>query len=187
MYDIYICIYKTIILSLYTHFIILKHTIMDEKTIFIEKIKQVMNKADMNISQFSNETGINISTLSQILNGNNKASLEVLTKIKNRFDFVSTDWLFLNQGEMSAQINNSQVYDLFGNPTVIPSKSNKNEENQVKKNPPENKPFEEKTEIPPLQQNPPQVQPMISEQVQKKIKRVTVYFDDNSYQDLVDG
>ena len=160
---------------------------MDEKTIFIEKIKQVMNKADMNISQFSNETGINISTLSQILNGNNKASLEVLTKIKNRFDFVSTDWLFLNQGEMSAQINNSQVYDLFGNPTVISSKSNKNEENQVKKNPPENKPFEEKTEIPPLQQNPPQVQPMISEQVQKKIKRVTVYFDDNSYQDLVDG
>ena len=159
---------------------------MDDKIIFQEKIKQIMKKAEMNVSQFSEATGINISTLSQILNGNNKASLEVLTKIKNRFNFISTEWLFLNKGEMSVQIDNSQSADLFNKTNVTASNPITNEPPQIPKNLPENNPNERKQESVSFQQNPPQIQQVFVEKSQKKIIRITVYFDDNSYQDLVE-
>jgi transcriptional regulator with XRE-family HTH domain len=154
---------------------------MDDKTIFQEKILQIMKQVDMNASQFSAETGINISTLSQIVNGNNKASLDVLTKIKNRFDFINTEWLFLNKGDIDTQISDSRATDLFSSSSVNNSISTKSDVNFAPKTSTENKPKEEKTDAPTVQ---PQISPVFYEKPQK-IKRVTVYFDDNSFQDLI--
>lgn len=65
-----------------------------------ERILKIMEREQMSPSKFSEEIGIQRSALSHILNGRNKASLEVLMKILGRFDYLSTDWLLFGKGSM---------------------------------------------------------------------------------------
>ena len=65
-----------------------------------ERILKIMEREQMSPSKFAEEIGIQRSALSHILNGRNKASLEVLMKILGRFDYLSTDWLLFGKGSM---------------------------------------------------------------------------------------
>jgi transcriptional regulator with XRE-family HTH domain len=82
---------------------------MDEK----ERIEKIMLKEGMNSAQFALEIGIQGSTLSHILNGRNKPSLDVLKKILNRFRTLSSDWLILGISPMYRTERNSQMPSLF--------------------------------------------------------------------------
>lgn len=82
---------------------------MDEK----ERIEKIMLKEGLNSAQFAIEIGIQGSTLSHILNGRNKPSLDVLKKILNRFRTLSSDWLILGISPMYRTERNSQMPSLF--------------------------------------------------------------------------
>lgn len=82
---------------------------MDEK----ERIEKIMEAENLNSSQFAVEIGIQGSTLSHILNGRNKPSLDVLKKILNRFRTVNSDWLILGVGAMYRNSSQSQQAVLF--------------------------------------------------------------------------
>ena len=59
-----------------------------------------MNYLQMKPSSFANATNIKLATLSQILNGRNNPSLEVVSKIRTAFPFLSYDWIISGEGEM---------------------------------------------------------------------------------------
>lgn len=82
---------------------------MDER----EKIEKIMLNEKMNSVQFAAEIGIQGSTLSHILNGRNKPSLDVLKKILNRYRTINPDWLILDVGTMYRQEKHSQTLTLF--------------------------------------------------------------------------
>ena len=67
-----------------------------------DRIKSVMNKVGKNSITFSEEIGIQQSTLSHILNGRNRPSLDVVMKISQRYPEVSLDWLINGQGDMDS-------------------------------------------------------------------------------------
>ncbi len=67
-----------------------------------DRIKAVMNKVGKNSITFSEEIGIQQSTLSHILNGRNRPSLDVVMKISQRYPEVSLDWLINGQGDMDS-------------------------------------------------------------------------------------
>lgn len=154
---------------------------MDEKA----RIEKVMEAENMNSTQFALETGIQTSTLSHILNGRNKVSLKVLQQILNRFRTISSDWLILGVGSMYRQEKHSQAPTLFDfdNESVTESSSSYIEKttflgsdkivNQQKEDYPSEPLLQTKVAPPLVVENPP-----------RKIRRIIVYYDDNSFQEF---
>ena len=66
----------------------------------IERIQQLISKKELSATQFSDEIGVQRSSLSHVLSGRNKPSLDFMLKIKARFPEVNLDWLLLGEGEM---------------------------------------------------------------------------------------
>ena len=78
-----------------------------------DKIDKVMQEFNLNSAQFAAEIGIRGSTLSHILNGRNRPSLDVLKKIMSRFTSINPEWLILDKEPMFRQEKNSQAPTLF--------------------------------------------------------------------------
>ncbi|MBU3928200.1 MAG: helix-turn-helix domain-containing protein, partial [Bacteroidetes bacterium] len=57
-----------------------------------------MEKRGLSPAQFADEIGLKRSSLSHILSGRNNPSLDVIMKIKARYDEVNTDWLLFGTG-----------------------------------------------------------------------------------------
>lgn len=67
------------------------------------RIQKIIDKQGISLNAFAQEIGVNRSTVSHILTGRNKPSVEVLQKILKRFPELSTDWLLLGNGGMYAK------------------------------------------------------------------------------------
>lgn len=65
-----------------------------------ERIKKIMESKKFTSTQFSDEIGIQRSSLSHILSGRNKPSLDFMLKVKARFPEINLDWLLLGNGIM---------------------------------------------------------------------------------------
>ena len=72
-----------------------------------ERITKIMQKEEMSSIQFAEKIEISPSSLSHILNGRNKPSLEVVMKIHKACSYVSLPWLLYGEGEMETQENGS--------------------------------------------------------------------------------
>jgi transcriptional regulator with XRE-family HTH domain len=68
---------------------------MDER----ERLIEIMKSQNLNSKQLSLELGVSAGTISNILGGRNKPSLEFLQNVANHFPFISPAWLFLGFGE----------------------------------------------------------------------------------------
>ena len=69
----------------------------------IEGIKQIMDLKKMSAAQFSEAIEIQRSSLSHVLSGRNKPSLDFMLKIKSSFPEINLDWLLLGEGEVYSQ------------------------------------------------------------------------------------
>ena len=68
---------------------------MDER----ERLIEIMKSQELNSKQLSLELGVSAGTISNILGGRNKPSLEFLQNVANHFPFINPTWLFLGFGE----------------------------------------------------------------------------------------
>jgi transcriptional regulator with XRE-family HTH domain len=64
------------------------------------RIQKIIEDQGLSLNAFAQEIGVNRSTISHILTGRNKPSVEVLQKILKRFPKLSSDWLLLGNGGM---------------------------------------------------------------------------------------
>lgn len=80
-----------------------------------EKIKMLISTLQMTPSQFADEIGVQRSSISHILSGRNKPSLEIIQKIVNSFPEVTYGWLLgndafdLNTSIVSSRKANAQL------------------------------------------------------------------------------
>ena len=150
---------------------------MDEK----DRIEKVMLTEGMNSAQFAAEIGIQGSTLSHILNGRNNPSLDVLKKVLNRFRTVSSDWLILGVGPMYRGIKQSQTLSLFEESEITESKSVIYDDKNTEKSGAEISVIQKETEKMPtaLEKSDMKVQPF-----PKLVKKIIVYYDDNTFQEF---
>ena len=65
-----------------------------------QRLEQVIQSEGLTSKQFAQEVGIQAGTISNILNGRNNPSLDVLQRVLNRFRTISSDWLVLGVGSM---------------------------------------------------------------------------------------
>lgn len=77
----------------------------------IDRIKLLMGEKKMTATQFSDEIGIQRSSLSHVLSGRNKPSLDFMLKIKNRFPDINLNWLLLGQENMLQHFGDEEIQD----------------------------------------------------------------------------
>ena len=65
-----------------------------------ERILEFLKKENKTSSQFAEEIGVQASSVSHIISGRNKPSLDFVVKMLQRFDDLSTDWLIFGKGDM---------------------------------------------------------------------------------------
>ena len=146
-----------------------------------ERIEKIIESEGLSSSQFASEIGISIPNMSHIISGRNKPSLDVLKKILERFKTISSDWLILGIGPMYREIRQSQTLKLFDEEPETIEKSDKYnekiiEKTSVSKNTIQSESLNPKQEI----QN---IAPIIAKSV-KVVKKIIIYFDDNTFQEF---
>jgi len=65
---------------------------------FATRLKSIMEYYDLSASSFSEKIDFNRSTISHLLSGRNKPSLEFVLKILENFEEVSFSWLLYGKG-----------------------------------------------------------------------------------------
>lgn len=159
---------------------------MDEK----DKIEKIMQTENMNSAQFAMEIGIQGSTLSHILNGRNKPSLDVFKKILNRFRTINSDWLILGVGSMYRQEKNSHTPTLFDSETEIDTLSAGYAAENIHSKPIEKTDNQHQTvnhtDTEPYKTLlPPTPEPEREQKPSKEVKKIIVYYSDNTFQEFL--
>lgn len=97
----------------------------------IDRFKYLMKLNNLTASAFADEIGVQRSSVSHILSGRNKPSLEFIQKVVARFPKVSADWLIAgvtNTGKSITPNDTSEKEDRKS--TSTPTSS---EDKQIKK------------------------------------------------------
>lgn len=65
-----------------------------------DRITKVLEYSGFTASEFADEIDVQRSSISHIVSGRNKPSLEFMMKVKSRFPELSWDWLILGKGDL---------------------------------------------------------------------------------------
>ena len=102
-----------------------------------DRIIKIMQKEEMSAVQFAEKIEISPSSLSHILNGRNKPSLEVVMKIHKACTYVNLLWLLYGEGEMENQENAPVLEDsaisgmmMYGESPIFTSNGTEDGENR---------------------------------------------------------
>lgn len=172
-----------------------------------ERIELLMKCYNLSSSQFADRTGIQRASVSHILSGRNKPSLEVLLKIYEAFPGLSMEWLMAGIGEgptvpipnIQEDRSQSQATGLFGgmeldgvensnvlplmNPVVAEPVASVVKKSRVQPEMPRqtdvavSQPEKRKTV-----QSRHAAQPSV---VQRKIKEIRIFYTDGTYETLI--
>ena len=175
--------------------------IMNER----ERIELLMKCYDLSPSQFAEKTGIQRASVSHIIGGRNKPSLEVMLKIYDAFPGVDMKWLMTGVGEVptrqaapepvvnnlqeslfSENVSASQVESsLFAAPAEPVAPSPVVEEPKPRRS--VQQPVRDKVvaEPRPRRQQANRQAQMAALQPEKKIKEIRIYYSDGTYETLV--
>ncbi len=79
----------------------------------IERIRELLSEKDLTAAAFADKLGVPRSTISHILSGRNKPSLEMVHKILDAFPDLRIEWLVRGEGTMYATHTLPRQADLF--------------------------------------------------------------------------
>ena len=66
---------------------------------FTNRLKKILNYHQLTASLFADKIGVQLSSISHILSGRNKPSLDFILKVTNTFTDVDIYWLLNGKGE----------------------------------------------------------------------------------------
>ena len=70
-----------------------------------DRISLLLKARNITASQFADEIGVQRSSISHVLSGRNKPSLDFIQKILKRFPEINPDWLLFGKGPMNTEFN----------------------------------------------------------------------------------
>lgn len=162
-----------------------------------ERIELLMKCYNLTPSQFADRTGIQRASVSHIISGRNKPSLEVLQKIFEAFPELDIKWLMTGQGDepvMGASVEAPEVKPventLFTQPQppmqntqpAIMRTQVANEPQPVRQSKPQSATLRQQAERPARRTMSQRVQAMHTGE--KRIKEICVYYTDGTYEIL---
>lgn len=147
-----------------------------------ERIQQVMDKKELSPSRFAEEIGIQRAAMSHILNGRNNPSLDVVTKILQRYPDVHSDWLLFGKGEMlgiaKAPFTYTQKESTSSGQNTLLFPDEETEVPEYRK--------EMESNHPPKPMEAPQIQQIkIVEKPSKKVVKIMLFYSDNTFDTFI--
>ena len=85
----------------------------------IERILDVLKIKNLSPAQFADMIGVQRSSISHLISGRNKPSLEFLQKLLKTFPEINSDWILFGKGEMI--VSGTVKEPVQGFPEEIPS------------------------------------------------------------------
>lgn len=70
-----------------------------------DRIRKLIELKKLNAAQFADKIGVQRSSISHILSGRNRPSLEFLQKILKNYPEINADWLLTGNGNISDEKN----------------------------------------------------------------------------------
>lgn len=138
-----------------------------------EKIKQILDQKNISPSLFADEIGIQRSSVSHILAGRNKPSLDIVQKIVKRFPELGVNWILDDEAlpDSFSDIQHSKPVDKRSE--NIPKRTGTSSRELDKKSQPESIP---------VQKN---VEGRISANSEnKQVERVLIFYSDGTFQEF---
>jgi transcriptional regulator with XRE-family HTH domain len=86
---------------------------------FVFRLKKVIAYYNENAASFSEKIGVQRSSISHILSGRNKPSLEFIMKVLSSYDEVDLYWLLNGKGTFPKK-NTTEVNESTSNPAKTP-------------------------------------------------------------------
>ena len=77
---------------------------------FAEKLKKIILKEGLSASKFAEKIGVQRSSVSHILSGRNKPSLDFVLKIYKSIENIDLEWLFSENTENESHPEHSPTY-----------------------------------------------------------------------------
>ena len=65
------------------------------------RLKEILESQSISASEFAKKINVQRSSISHILNGRNKPSLEIVTKICNEYPNIDVKWLIFGNNELN--------------------------------------------------------------------------------------
>ena len=85
---------------------------MINSTDFSKRIQQIIDYYNLNASSFAEKIGVQRSSISHILSGRNKPSLDFVMKVLSYFDEVDMYWLLNGKGSFPSSISVESLSDI---------------------------------------------------------------------------
>lgn len=155
-----------------------------------DRIKLIMDKENMIAGTFADSIGVQQSTLSHVINGRNRPSLDVVMKVHQKYTYVNLEWLLYGNGEMmNEHISSSEgpisstTTNIYSSGHDLPSLFDQNLKNTdvepVMRENRKGMPLE----TPVLDTKPSVIQEIkYIEKSPRKITEIRIFFDDNTYE-----
>lgn len=138
------------------------------------RIKEIIEQEGVSQILFAEKTGINKSTLSHVLTGRNHPSSKVIQKILTAYPHYRHEWLLSGEFPMVKEGYREQQAKQTNIPLFTEMTENV---------------FSESPHVPSYQPPTPQISPaltpqieVVTAQVARKVEKIIVYYDDNTYQ-----
>jgi transcriptional regulator with XRE-family HTH domain len=147
------------------------------------RLQQFLSAENITQAQFADEIGVARASVSHILAGRNKPGFDFIANMSRHYPFVNLEWLINGKGKMYKDGRTEPE------PAALPDDGRlfEPEERKVVAPAPEPEP-EVAQEMPPQIINKEIVKPeqpkVKVQQSNRKIVRIVVFYDDNSYQEL---
>lgn len=130
-----------------------------------DRILKLLTNENLSSSKFADMVGVQRSSISHILSGRNKPSLDFLQKVLSSFPSINADWLIVGKGEMFKNLRQTEI------------NFNKTENSKI----PEQ---EEKSEIVDKQVIKRETSEFQVSSKPRKVKKVILFYDDNTFEEL---
>lgn len=107
--------------SIYVYICIKIITMLNQDA-FLKRLETIIQYYDLSASAMADKIGVQRSSISHLLTGRNKPSLEFVMKVVDAYPDVSLYWLLHGEGEFPAQEKKEEPTTLFSAPETIKPK-----------------------------------------------------------------
>ncbi len=160
-----------------------------------DRIKQLIDEYELSYSEFAQQLGVQASSISHIVSGRNKPSIDFIQKLHQHYPEVQTNWLLFGQGFPFASTKEKEE---AVSPTLFDENYNKENKDENMKIEPSHSPENPKTEIVnddnesieignseeysslTLKENPT----VDSQRLEKNVKSILIIYTDGSYEEF---
>lgn len=145
-----------------------------------DRFKLIMNREKLTAGAFAESIGASQATISHILSGRNRPSVELVLRVHQRYTDINLEWLLTGKGQMSnvdgasdSSLEADLNYPLFAENAKNPDASTNCAENR-KETLLESTAKREKSTV--------HQEIIYKERPPRKITEIRIFFDDNTYE-----